>query len=251
MEGARLSGLGSQVSAFEQLLSLLNIALLPLPRNLSEMGFALQKFKGFVLELKMIQNSLAKPFPFIAEVEVPAADTPSPPPPPRDSSPSPEPFALFGGRMAFSSLSVSKLTETLSTVGKSVRKFAETGYSRLGALPAKATLEELTYLSSLVTSLCERCVGLEGWIDFLESERVAGAATLPEEQRSAWTSCVENILFELAFVSAFFTSVVSELLLRDLELLTARYMKKMRQSLASASEDEDDDDARSTRGTDN
>lgn len=160
MEGAKLSGLAAQLAAFEQLLPPLSqVAFLPLPRTESEAAVAQQRFRLFAGEMRAVQNALAKPFPFIAEVEVedsgsePLALVPGP-----DST-----FSMFKGvtvPRAFSGITVSKLSDMVSTVGKSVRKYAETGFSRLGALPYSSTLDDLAYLSSLVVSMAERCAGL-------------------------------------------------------------------------------------------
>jgi hypothetical protein len=188
---------------------------------MGEVAIALNKFKAFVIELKLIQNSLAKPFPFIPEVEVQIEE---------EKESSDVSFALFGNRVVPKVFNMSKITDMVSSMGKSVRKYAETGFSRLTALPAKATTEELQHLTSVTTSVCVRCEGLERWVDFLESERMSQhlAATLPADQQGVWLLYVENCLFELASVSAFLMQVVCELLLRDVELLTARYMKRLR-----------------------
>ena len=232
MEGARLPGLSAQVAALEQLLSLLNIAFLPLPGSLPEATAALHKFKAFTLELRLLQNSLARPFPFIPEVEVeaeapqPAADEPG--------KPSDLPFQLFGGRVVVprALAGISRLGDMVSTVGKSVRRYAETGFQRLNALPAKVSAEELAYLVSVVSNVCLRCEGLERWVLFLEQERAeeAVAAGLSASERAAWRGAVESLVFELAFVSSFLMQAVGELLLRDLEVLAMRYMKKLRKS---------------------
>lgn len=228
MEGARLPGLSVQVSALEQLLTQLNVGLLPLPGSLSEATAALQKFKAFSLELRLLQNSLARPFPFVPEVEVEVEV------PPEDPGKAEPPFQLFGGRVAVprALAGISRLGDMVSTVGRSVRRYAETGLQRLSALPAKVSAEELAYLVSLVSNVCLRSEGLEHWVVFLEEERVseAGAARLLAGERPVWRGLVESLLFELVFASSFLMQVVCELLLRDLEVLAARYMKKLRKS---------------------
>ena len=243
MEGARLPGLSAQVAALEQLLSLLNIAFLPLPSSLPEASAALLKFKAFTLELRLLQNSLARPFPFIPEVEIEAETEAEEP-----SRPSDPPFQLFGGRVVVprALAGISRLGDMVSTVGKSVRRYAETGFQRLSALPAKVSAEELAYLVSVVSNVCVRAEGLERWARFLERERAeeAVAASLPQGERAAWRGAVESLVLELAFVSAFLMQAVGELLLRDLEVLAVRYMKKLRKSflvLASFPDDEGGD----------
>jgi hypothetical protein len=251
MEGVKLSGLSSQIPAFEQLLAVLNISYLPIPTNLTEIAVALQKFKAFASELRGIQNTLAKPFPFIIEIAVePDVSENSKE---KEESSHIASFNLFGGRVvtiprAFTN--ISKLTDMVTTVGKSVRKYAETGFQRLGAIPAKVPADELAYLASVISNVCVRSEGLENWVAFLEAERSGQsvAATLPADQREVWLNHVESLLFEHVFVSGFLMQVICELMLRDMELLAQRYMKKLRKSFTTLADFPDEEQDESGEG---
>jgi hypothetical protein len=73
--GVKFYALGSKVSAFEDVMQLLNDRIAPLqyPTDVYAIDHALVVFEHFLRELISIQNSLSKPFPFIAEVPVASA----------------------------------------------------------------------------------------------------------------------------------------------------------------------------------
>lgn len=59
----------------------------------------------------------------------------------------------------------------------------------------------------------------------------------PEQQQ--WLSVVEDMLIDMMSVSRFIREVICEIVLRDLEHLTARYMRKMRKSFSRMHWDDD------------
>lgn len=50
--------------------------------------------------------------------------------------------------------------------------------------------------------------------------------------QSSWLAALECLLVDMMSVSRFIREVVCEIILRDVEALTARYMKKMRKSFS-------------------
>jgi hypothetical protein len=79
--GVKFYALGSKISAFEDIMQLLSDRIAPLqyPSDVYGLDHALVVFEHFLRELMSIQNSLSKPFPFIAEVPVITAASTSPP----------------------------------------------------------------------------------------------------------------------------------------------------------------------------
>ena len=288
MEGAKLSGLAIQTSSFEQLQRAL-ITLLPLnsfergrvaislPTSIQEMDELLQRYQIFTIELKRIQNFLSKPFPFINEiVELESGNSSY------STSNSIEKVSLNGNNTpestivssdySFSSMfstrhvsralnslpNISRLGDMVSTVGRNVRKYAETGYQRMGAMPSRASAEDLDSFLQVNRSMIEGFEKLEKWLVLLEEERRMRSHAilyLPESQREVYHSFIESLLLEHAFISTFLMTVVCELLLRDLQILATRYIHKMRKSFSylpdsqsSAADDEDDDENSSEIG---
>lgn len=72
---------------------------------------------------------------------------------------------------------------------------------------------------------------------FLEAERAQ-----PSSASAQWAELMAALLLEHALVSAFFMGVVCELLLRDLGVLAARYVYRMRKSFSSVADADDDED---------
>ena len=54
-------------------------------------------------------------------------------------------------------LQVGRLTNMVSLIGKSVRKYAEVGISRFTAMPAHVTDEEFAQYTQLTCSVCQNC----------------------------------------------------------------------------------------------
>ena len=133
--GAKFSALSMKQGAFEHIMSLTDkhIAPLLLQSDLANLNATSGAFAQLVTELGMIQNDLAKPFNFISEV--PIVETLRSPTKTR----------------------VGQFTSMFSAVTKNVRKYAEVGYNRLGALSTRASTTEITLYYSSITNLCEGC----------------------------------------------------------------------------------------------
>jgi hypothetical protein len=52
---------------------------------------------------------------------------------------------------------VARLTNMMSSFGKSVKKYAEVGMSRLSAMPAHVSDEDFQQYAQLTVSLCSQC----------------------------------------------------------------------------------------------
>lgn len=231
--GAKLNGLATKTSAFETVLALLVNRVLPLElvaadandgtQDLAKVQRALHVFQGLRAELDALQNTLARPFPFIKEVAATSTSTPAGGSTPADGG---------GGIQQFRGL--------LASLGKKVRKSAVsayTAYERMGvALPAKIGDDELVSYASLVAEMCDKAEALDAWFVRLDARRKALQESLRRDsgrnENEAVHQCVEGILVELLHSARFLQEVVVELLLRDLDSLVESYLRKMRKSFA-------------------
>jgi hypothetical protein len=224
LPGSKLGGIGAKTNALEHVNMVVDqfIAPLGLKNDLKNLEKALLAFNSAEHELALLQNTLHKSFPFVPEVPVP------------NSEPEPEspPHTIFG---------------RLGSIGKSVRKMAETGYSRLGAMQARVSEDDMHSYANLVASVCDRAQLFVVWYDFCNAQRDellrpdSGAISA---DASTAISVLENLLMAQINVSTFMREVLCELMLRDLEMLLVRHMTKMRKSFSRMywSDDEADDD---------
>lgn len=221
--GVKISGLQIKFSAFEQIYVILSTRILPLEHCRDSYGLrnALKVFVDFSDDLFVIQNGLSKPFPFIHEIDEPLEE-------PSTTSKS----------------QVRQFTDIVTTLGKNVRKYAETGLQRLGTvIEQKLTEEEISQFTALVSEVCDRCQLLDDWYQFLEQERgrlseksttittaASSDGTKLSAEESSRLELVTALMTEQHNVSTFMREVVCELLLQDIQQLLAQYSKKMRDS---------------------
>jgi len=184
---------------------------------------ALLAFHSTENELAILQNTLHKSFPYVAEVPLPNQNT--------DVA-----SAQGGGILG-----------RIGSFGKSVRKIAEVGYSRLGAMQTRVSLDDMHSYANLVASVCDRAQLFVVWYDFCNSQRdklLSESSGGMSAEAAEAISTLENLIMSQIHVSTFMREVLCELLLRDLETLLARHMEKMRKSFSRMywSDDENDDD---------
>lgn len=262
--GVKFSGLHAKTTAYKSLVHLMGtLASLPFDDTEHALMNALLSLKTVSEEIILLQNYLSKSFNFIREVviEVDEKD--------KESS---------------SKSQVGRLTNMMSLIGKSVKKYAEVGISRFSAMPAHVTDEEFAQYSQLTASVCQNCQILDSWHEKLQTirlnEEVDAAALreaitanrrnsasarscLPEQEAgssssdgvllgtddethddiseiiSSKQSLIQDIGIELNFISDFMKNVVCEILLRDVEALLERYLKKTRKGFSRMHWDDD------------
>jgi hypothetical protein len=62
-------------------------------------------------------------------------------------------------------------------------------------------------------------------------------------EQSSWLTAVEGLLVDMMSVSRFVREVLCEIILRDIEILSARYMRKMRKSFSKMHWDDEGEGA--------
>lgn len=156
--GVKFSGLSVKTAAFEQIVALIERYIEPLcfpdaeEDQVESLKHVLTACRSFAADAMGVQNMLSKPFPYIREVaEVAAAPA--------------APAASSQGQVA-------RWTSLVADIGKSMVKYAEVGYQRLGAMTVKISDEEFEAFGLLATVLCEKIQIFDRWIDYLERERV-------------------------------------------------------------------------------
>lgn len=241
--GVKFSGLQAKTTAFQNIVSITNthLSYLKMPpvvdaaqsMTADMMTDIISKITAAFAAMKLIhedfvhlQNQLSKPFPFIKEVVLQE-----------------ESKELMSNTQAHNAgYQVARITNMAINIGKNVKKYAEIGYQRLGALPTRISEEEFAAYSALVSSTCEQCQVLNEWYLRLESLREAALAMVKEppetvghlsmEKMDLLIGDLEKILTELHPISAFIRDVVCEILLRDLSALMERYLNKTRKSFS-------------------
>eukprot|EP01041_Mallomonas_annulata_P002163 gene2163-4209_t len=211
---AKYTGVSFKLAAFEQIYIVLttNIVSLEYMRDIDGLKHILQIFIELSDTLLSIQNTLSKPFPFIHEVEEPIDDTAA----------------------AIEASQVVKITSMVSAMAKNARKYAETGYQRIGtAVPTTLNDDELVRYTSLASEICNHCQLLDDWFQFVEqertllSEKITSASEMTAEDKTR-SELLASLMTEQHNISTFMREVVCELLLRDVEQLLIQYLKRMK-----------------------
>jgi hypothetical protein len=233
--GAKFSGLSAKMSAFSHVITGFDSFLGNLSfgdktiMNLERIHLA---FESLETELLVAQNDLAKPFPFVQEVII------------TDETSSGEKSTKTGGGARL----MSGVMGALGSFGKSVRKMAEVGYSRLGAITSRATEEEAAAYSEVILTMCDKCQLMTKWFDWCLEDVQALTETTRDNPKAASVESqsreplLRRILAIQMNVAAFFQETVCQLLLRDVDQLLLRYMRKMRKSFSRLDWDDDEDD---------
>lgn len=247
--GLKFSGLHAKSIAFQNIITIVNSSLshLPIPTvdaidfddsfyNLTikdisaKMLNGLDAIKAIHEDFILLQNQLSKPFPFIKEIVIHT-----------DSDAGSSPSA--SSSTSTQSHVVSQVARMAINLGKNVRKYAEVGYQRLGAIATRVTEEEFDVYTSLIRILCKDCQIFNRWYLCAEllREQVIIKSTKPENLLTvdAFITTTENLLSELHVIASFIREVVCEILLRDIESLMERYLNKTRKSFSRMYWDDD------------
>jgi hypothetical protein len=142
--GVKLSGLAAKTSAFESLIELIEVRLENLcypDGDLDSLLAVKEQLSAFLAAIHALQNSLSKPFPFITEIVAPVSS---------------EDDANSAGGGAGSSKD-GKWSTFVAGYAKSVVKYAEVGYQRLGAMTTRVSDDDFAAYGTLILILCEKC----------------------------------------------------------------------------------------------
>jgi hypothetical protein len=226
--GAMFNGLHSKVQAFHSVACAME-GLANLDRasvsDVQDLPRVLEEFMHVRDELVVVQNDLSKPFTFIHEVQ----------PRPQEVAPTKTKLGMVN---AF-----------VNTVGKNVKKYAEVGYQRTKAtLPGRASDDDLQQYATLLMELCTRVQILDEWHGAIQQEKDrrksqarSGSGSSSAENTQA-LQLLDEIASEHVHIAVFMQECICELVLRDLEQLIVRYVRKARKNFSRMHWTEDQPD---------
>ncbi|CAM9481627.1 unnamed protein product [Phaeothamnion confervicola] len=211
--GVKFTGFAQKVNAMEALLvmTLQKVIVLPKPTDAESRRESLRVFMEFRHQVQKLQNDLSRPFPFISEVVTSktAKATVSP------------------------KTNLGRFNHMVKNIGRNVKNTAAVAYERIGAsVPGKAGDDELVYYSQVLSTLCSKCQVFDQWFSHLQKVR-------SESDSKDQCTDMDELLLELCHIAEFMREVICEIILRDLENLLERYLKKMRKSYARMVWDDD------------
>mmetsp|Transcript_28484 Transcript_28484/g.37249 ORF Transcript_28484/g.37249 Transcript_28484/m.37249 type:complete len:438 (+) Transcript_28484:64-1377(+) len=235
--GVKLNGLTYKVVALESLLKFMRDKVDALPDLSKPTSDAdgmkileiLQSFHNFTVSM---QNDLSKSFPFIEEIEVEEVFD--------------ETVEEEEDQNILSSIGhLLKLNKVVSHIGKK----ASTAYDRIGAsISDRVRDADLQSYSERICQVCSKSQVIEKWtIICLEiakkaqSNEITPDSPHKEHQKHAFiTAHNEEFILHLNHIAFFFKNVICELIIRDLEVLLERYIRKTRKAFVRMYWDEDD-----------
>jgi hypothetical protein len=159
----KFQGLNVKTAAFDILINLINTYIDPLQMKSDEPSViqAEESFQKVMDELSSLQNQLSKSFSYIKESKANGAAN-------EDEASTPNSGGNEHVRESISSPPGKSWTKYVTTMGKSMKKYAEVSISRLAAaVPSKLTNEELADYTKLICELCDRsqvCLVIFSWI---------------------------------------------------------------------------------------
>lgn len=217
--GFRYTGLATKLECFAKLLFhlALHVRSTDAPADLSSArraNEALRSLKGVLFD---IQNRLHSHFPIVPgiDAEAGAAGPPAAPP------------ALSPSRHWRQ-----RVLGAVVAIGRNVASGAKEAAERVAAsLPQRATVDDQKHYATLVQQVCEKAQVLDAWW-MLCAQRTAALRGAGGAAAAAERAALEEMRVELISIAACLETSVVELILRDLEQLYVRYVRKMRKSFA-------------------
>lgn len=224
--GAMFNGLHSKVQAFHSVACVME-GLASLDRNgvgdVQHLQRVLEEFMHVRDELVVVQNDLSKPFTFIHEVQ-----------------PRPQEVVITKTKLGM-------VNAFVNTVGKNVKKYAEVGYQRTKAtLPGRASDDDLQQYATLLMELCTRVQILDEWYGAIQQEknrRKSQERTGGSAEDTQALQLLDEISSEHVHIAVFMQECICELVLRDLEQLIVRYVRKARKNFSRMYWTEDQPDS--------
>eukprot|EP00903_Cladosiphon_okamuranus_P017607 g16218.t1 len=209
--GVKVSGFAPRITALESVLYMIidQIKDLPKPVDADARRDAAQVMRSFREQAHKLQTDLSRHFPFVVQVD---------------------PLGLAKELGPKSNLG--RLNSVMKNIGRNVKNSAVVAVERIGAgIQGKNVDDGLVYYRQIVSELCSECQVFDAWFVHLQ-----------EQMARNDTDEMDELLVELHLVSSFISQVVCAIVLRDLEGLVDRYLRKMRKSLARMYWDEDYED---------
>jgi hypothetical protein len=232
--GVKFSGFAPKIQAMETLLYMTidKVITLPKPADADARRAALRVVRSFREQAHKLQSDLARSFPFVGEADL-----------------------LRSAKAASPKSSLSKLNSMVKSIGRNVKASAAVAYERIGAsVPGKVMDDELVYYAQLVSEVCGKCQVFDDWLLHLQAARsssstnsdspLAEGDTPASESSDAVAgvdSDIEELLLELHLIADFMREALLEIVLRDVETLLDRYLRKMRKSFVRMHWDLDDE----------
>jgi hypothetical protein len=238
--GVKFSGFAPKIQAMETLLYMTidKVITLPKPADAEARRAALRVVRSFREQAHKLQSDLARSFPFVGEADL-----------------------LRSAKAASPKSSLSKLNSMVKNIGRNVKASAAVAYERIGAsVPGKVMDDELVYYAQLVSEVCGKCQVFDDWLLHLQAARNSstngssssnGDAPSGEGDTALETSDtavsgtvdsdIEELLLELHLIADFMREALLEIVLRDVETLLDRYLRKMRKSFVRMHWDLDDE----------
>ncbi|CAN0346027.1 unnamed protein product [Pylaiella littoralis] len=209
--GVRVSGFAPRIAALESVLYMIidRIKDLPKPADAKARKEAAQVMRAFREQAHKLQMDLSRHFPYVVQVD------------PCNLAKELGPKSNLG-----------RLNNAMKNIGRNVKNSAAVAVERIGAgIHGKHVDDGLVYYKQVVSELCSECQVFDAWFVHLQDQMAKDD-----------TEEVDELLVELYLVSSFMREVVCAMVLRDLEGLVDRYLRKMRKSFARMYWDEDYED---------
>jgi hypothetical protein len=123
------------------------------------------------------------------------------------------------------------LPSSVTSISKSVKKYAQVGLSRINAMPTVASDEDFASYVELIRILCERCQIFdllhENASTLQASIGDSGGSSLSPEAMAKRSLAIllDSIDVELERIADFMRTVTCEIMMHDLEELVYQYMR--------------------------
>ncbi|CAM9941120.1 unnamed protein product [Scytosiphon promiscuus] len=210
--GVKVAGFAPRITALDSVIYMIidKIKYLPKPVNAEARKEAAQVMRAFRLQAHKLQTDLSRQFPYVVPVD---------------------PLVLAKVELGPKS-NIGRLNSAMKNIGRNVKNSAAVAVGRIGAgIQGKHVDDGLPYYKQAVAELCEECQVFDSWFSHLQDQMAKND-----------TEEMDDLLVELHLVGSFMREVVCAMVLRDLEGLVDRYLRKMRKSFARMYWDEDYED---------
>ena len=233
--GAKITGLRTKISAFQRVFVVICEQCDPLtvPSRPDDYPAFLRAVQAFRRDLCEIQNALARPFNFVPEVKT-------------DGGRSHKSHVKAGSSISSLGLQVAGF---VVSVTDSVRRGAATVVERVGTMaPARASDDDMENYADFVYKVCDKCQLFDRWcleisalVDKEAHARrsVDGVARAVHRGHGRAEPTTQDLYNELRHISKFMEQTVAEIIIRDVEQLCQRYLRKMRKSFVRMYWDDD------------
>ncbi|CAB1117750.1 unnamed protein product [Ectocarpus sp. CCAP 1310/34] len=199
--GVKVSGFAPRIDALESVLYMIidQIKDLPKPVDAEARKEAAEVMRTFRQQAHKLQTDLSRHFPYVVQVD---------------------PLGLAKELGPKSNLG--RLNSVMKNIGRNMKNSAVVAVERIGAgINGKHVDDGLAYYKQVVSELCSECQVFDSWFVHLQDQMAKND-----------TEEMDELLVELHLVSSFMREVVCAIVLRDLESLVDRYLRKMRKSFA-------------------